>query len=176
MKRLFAILALVSVSSVARADLLLEPYVGYFMGNSEISGGYEEDFSGLSLGGRVGFQSFGFMLGGDFMTGKWEDDGNPSMDVTPTNLGVFVGYNFPILLRVYGIYGFSSKLKHETTNYSNTYEGDSIRLGVGFTGLPFISINLEYFTAEYDEDDFGAQNPSLESSGYGLTVSLPLTF
>ncbi|MNT19450.1 hypothetical protein D3C72_1547100 [compost metagenome] len=58
-------------------------------------------------------------------------------------------------------------------------EGSGMKIGVGFTGLPFISINLEYikddftkFNGESLDDSFD----KFDSTAYLLSVSLPLTF
>lgn len=174
MKKLLLAL-LFSVTSMAHADLLLEPYLGYYTGDAKQSP-MKEDLSGLGYGARVGFQKLGFMVGLDYMTGKMELDSSPSIDVTPNDFGVFVGYNFPILLRAYGVYYFNAKAKYEAGGGSSTNEGTATKLGVGFTGFPFISINVEYLMASYDEDESGSMNPELEHKVIGLNVSLPLTF
>jgi hypothetical protein len=176
MKGFIIAIAMLVSAPFAHADLLLEPYIGYVKGSYEAGPGTEEDWGGIAFGGRVGYQTLGFMIGADYLTGKMEDDADPSSDLTPGDLGVFVGYNFPILLRVYGVYSPMAKLKSDDGTSSDTYEGTSMRLGVGTTFLPFVSVNLEYWTAEYDEADAGPMNPAVESTGYALTVSLPLTF
>src|SRR5437868_5907357 len=97
--------------SNAHAGLLIEPYLGYHLGKYERSGTYERDQSGLSLGGRLGYQhTLGPMLGVDFQTGMWSDDANPKNDLTPTNISLFAGFEFPIMLRVYAAYGLKNEL------------------------------------------------------------------
>ena len=172
----FLIALAVLVSYVpAHADLLLEPYAGYYFGDSD-DGSSKDDVTGPGFGARIGYQSLGFMVGGDFMTGSWEADGNPKSDITPKVLGVFAGYNFPILLRVYGVYGLSTKSDVESSSGNFELTGDSIKLGVGTTILPFVSVNLEYITSTYDEADGQALTPEIKQKIYGISVSLPLTF
>ncbi len=174
MKKIILAVVLALGAPLAHADLLLEPYVGYFMGKSD-DGTTKTDFDGMAFGGRVGYQNLGFMVGADYMTGKWTDDDDPSNDITPSMLGVFAGYNFPILLRVYGVYGITTKSKVESSGSSFELEGSSIRLGVGTTILPLVSVNLEYMTSSFDEFDGQALTPEVKQTAYALTVSLPFT-
>jgi hypothetical protein len=162
--------------SSANASVLLEPYVGYQTGKTKNSG-ISTDFSGLDYGARVGWQQMGFMLGLDFMTGKMTDKAKPtSNDLTPQSLGVFVGYNFPVLLRVYGTYGFSNSVKLEHTGVSDKVEGTSLlKLGVGYNFLPLLSIALEYTTATYDKYNGTKMTNDTTSSAYGISVSVPFT-
>lgn len=167
----------VGFMSGAHADLLLEPYVGYQTGKYK-AGGTSTDFSGLDYGARVGWQQLGFMVGLDFMTGKMTDKDKPkSNDVTPESLGLFVGYNFPVLLRVYGVYGFNNSLKFEQSGSSGKFEGSpQVKLGLGYNFLPLLSIALEYTTGTYDEFNGHKLSSDLTTSAYGLSVSVPFTF
>lgn len=179
MKKFAILLAMVLAAPIARADLLLEPFLGYYTGELETTSAgttSTSDTDGMGLGARIGYQQLGLMVGGEFMTGKWKDDSNPSNDVTPTTLGVFIGYNFPVLLRVWGTYNIQTKTKVEGGGTSNDLEGDSLKLAVGTTILPLVSINLEYITSTFDEADGNTLSPEWKAKMYGLSVSLPLTF
>src|SRR3989344_6657241 len=102
------LILLSSFVSTAQADFLIEPYLGYHTGEREGGGLTKSDVSGITYGARAGYKHMlGLMFGLDYMTGKWEDDATVKSDLTPSSLGVFVGFEFPILLRVYGVYGFS---------------------------------------------------------------------
>lgn len=163
--------------SSASADILVEPYLGYYTGKYEV-GSTSEDFSGLGFGARVGYKHMlGLMLGLDYMTGKMEDKAAVKSDITPNQLGFFVGYEFPILLRVYGVYNFMDKTEGKNSTGTTKYEGDSgVKLGVGFTPLPLLSVNLEYGFSSYDEANGHSLSPTFDTKYYGLSVSLPLTF
>ena len=50
------------------------------------------------------------------------------------------------------------------------------KLGVGFTGFPLISVNLEYSMITYTKVNGAALTPNVVSIMYGITVSLPLDF
>lgn len=175
-KKIGLLVAAFGFVSTASADILLEPYVGYQMGKYK-SSGTSTDFSGVDFGARVGYQQMGFMVGLDYMTGKMTDKAKPkSNDVTPTSFGVFVGYNFPVLLRVYGVYGFSNSVKLEQTGASNKMEGSpNLKLGVGYTALPLLSIALEYTTGTYDEVNGQKLSSDVTTSSYGVSVSVPFT-
>jgi hypothetical protein len=162
--------------SSANASLLLEPYAGYQTGKYKNSTG-STDFSGLDYGARVGWQQMGFMAGLDFMSGKMTDKTKPkSNDVTPQSFGVFIGYNFPVLLRVYGTYGFSNSVKLEQTGVSDKLEGSPLlKIGVGYNFLPLLSIALEYTTATYDEANGQKLTTDVTTSAYGISVSVPFT-
>ena len=51
-------------------------------------------------------------------------------------------------------------------------------LGVGFTGLPFVSLNLEMANYKYDEAELSGLSGNVDADfkHYTLSVSLPLTF
>lgn len=171
--------ALAFVSS-AHADLLLEPYLGYSTATLKMTGAEDSKSTGLVYGARVGYQMMGLMVGLDYLTGAMKTDASPSADVTPSDLGIFVGYNFPVMLRVYGVYNLKAEAKSKSSaGNSDLKEGKGIKLGVGFTPLPLVSINLEYFQNEYDKVVSGGTTYTTlnaKNGGYGLTVSLPLTF
>lgn len=163
-------------ANVANAGILVEPYLGYTKGKWEM-GSTSQDFSGVYYGGRLGYSMLGLMGGLDFQTGKLKDNSSPTnIDLTPSDLGIFVGYNLPVMLRVYGSYFFSSKLKSEAAGTSNTYEGKNMRLGVGFTSLPFVSINLEYGLGTYTKDSSGSLSSDMKTKWFGLNVSVPFDF
>ena len=97
-------------------------------------------------------------------------------DFDGNHLGIFAGVELPVLLRAWATYFLSSKL---TDNDDDEYDGSGFGLGVGFTGLPFVSLNLEYRSMTYDEfTDVSAGTTSTDRdydvSEILFTVSLPL--
>lgn len=179
LKRLFALLAVAGFVSTSHADILLEPYLGYYFGSSTQSGSKDGDVTGLGYGARFGFQHMtGFMIGAEYFTGQLEDDdGTVKTDMTPGDLGVFAGFNFPILLRAYATYFITNKWKAKTSTTTADLEGSGgLKLGLGWTGLPFVSINLEYMTVGFDKVGGNSIDDTINEKIYGLSVSLPLTF
>lgn len=174
MKKLLLVVALVlGFGSVSQAGLLLEPYLGYEFGKTKDPAG---DFNGTLLGARVAWTApVFFWLGADVamsVSEKWKPDGLESTDAKRTTVGAVVGVDFPILVRAWLSYGLLNDLKLDLA----TYKGTQTKLGVGFTGLPFISINLEMIQDKWDKADSVTLSPEVKTDTYVLSVSLPLEF
>ena len=185
MKRLFAIATFVAASfaltSPAHAGLLIEPYLGYgFSGKVEIAPD-KEDISGLTYGARFGVTSLGFMVGAEYMGTQTKIDLPGDNTLNSTNIGIFAGYNFPILLRAYATYFFYNTAKADFAINSNSFdvEGNGLKLGVGYKGLPFVSLNLEYLMQTYKKAKIGGTNfdlnPNWKTNTLMFTVSLPFS-
>lgn len=183
-KKLALVLGVVFISAqTASAALLLEPHIGYNLSGSGDAGGLEYDYNGPQLGARVGWQNLGLMLGLDYTRSSFElesksSSGTSKTDMKRNEIGVFAGYNFPILLRAWGAYYFTNTMKADNST-STKYKGNTKELGVGFTGLPFLSINLMYRMVNHDEFEStagnGSLNPDLDFKEIVLGVSLPFT-
>ena len=177
--KLSALLAAFAVvaAPTAQAGVLIEPYVGYYMGKSTQPGSEDTDIKGIGFGGRLGYKFLGLMGGIDYMTGMYDADSTPKVDATPTDLGVFVGYEFPIMLRAYLVYNFQNKLEMDSTTKVELEGKGGLKFGVGFTALPLVAINLEYMTAEFDEaNGIDQTGNELETKFYGLNISIPFEF
>lgn len=183
-----AVIAAASLTAItAQAGLLIEPHVGYILPSEETYQGAKFEHNGPELGARLGYQTLGFMAGLDYTLASYTVDETfegvkASFDKKRTNFGAFVGYNFPILLRAWIGYDFSVKEKQDGTA-GDALDGDYLKgtgtvLGVGFTGLPFVSINLTYRMTKFDEyksgSETGALNPEFEPKEIALGISLPL--
>jgi hypothetical protein len=182
-----------SSSSDTKGGFLIEPYLGYYFGSwkcsdtNNCSAPTSEPYSGVVYGGRVGYEYMNFIFGADYMGGSWSASySNSGLSFSdtydPTNLGVFVGYDMPILLRFYGEYIVSASLddtsKNPLSTTSGTLTGSGIKLGVGFKVLPFLVINAEYLQNSYDKSKQNSLttnfSPATTYSSYGVSVSLPL--
>lgn len=182
---LFSVL-LLSITTAQAAGVLIEPLIGYNLGTKveiedykSYSGG-----SGMAYGGRLGYQNFGFQLGLDYLKSNL-DMGHKHFkkDLTTDEFAGFVGFEFPILLRVYAGYIFSGM--GEAKEYQNPVTtilekaelkgGTGPKLGVGFTVLPFLDINLEYRQVTYDEFKLAGvkQTNEVKLNSYLLSLSLP---
>lgn len=168
-------LMILSLFSMKRAhsSILLEPYIGsHFFGSERTVGSDVDKLSGMAFGARVGFQTLGFMAGVNYKTGSFSvDDATSDID-SYTNMGAFIGYEFPILIRVWGEYVFSSTLDFE--GGGELEKGNGTTLGVGYTGLPFISINLEMSTVDGYETSAGTSSIAEFKTTF-LSVSFPFT-
>lgn len=171
MKNLLVVAAMVlGFASVSQAGILLEPYVGY---ESSKSDGATESATGTDMGLRLAYTLPVFFWGGlDVTTGTLKQSG--SDDLTRTTMGAVVGVNLPILFRLWASYGFSNELKTD----AGKLKGTNTKIGVGFTGLPFVSLNLEMLTDTITEIEAGGISATVDSksTGYLVSVSLPFNF
>lgn len=170
--KLITVLCALLMSVSAFAGGYFEPYIGYENGKIK-SSSLDKDINGVTLGGKLGFSNLGLALGVDYMKGNLQIQSSPKVDFDTADLGGFVQYTFPVLLKVSGSYFLSSKAEFED---GTKIKGDGYKLGIGFTGLPFISINFDMITINYDKYDSGSGNPNVDRKTYMLGVSLPLTF
>lgn len=162
----------------AKAGLLIEPLVGYSTGSFD--GESSSDFSGTSYGGRLGYQNLGFQMGLDYLNSSLTMDDSDYSKLEFSEWAGFVGFEFPILLRVYAGYIFtaSGETKYDSGAGKQLLEvtgGTGSKFGVGFTGLPFLDINLEYRKGSFSEFDLGGTtfNQSIDYQSYMLSISLP---
>ena len=145
------------------------------VGSTTISVDYAD--TGILFGGRCGWQTFGLMFGLDYSMGS-------GLEATPvaslvsgytvnttkydvSYMGAFVGYELPFLLRAWLTYHFDVGMDVEDS--STAIEGSSTTVGVGFTGLPLVSLNAEYRMVSLD-------NANLDYKSLLLSVSLPFSF
>jgi hypothetical protein len=128
------------------------------------------------MGLRLGWGMLGFAVGLDYgtaaTTGEFPAPAG-DIDVDVTDMGLFVSYEFPILVRAYATYVFDAEAEVEN---SSTLSGTGTKIGVGFTGLPFVAINVEMFTHSYDEEDPAAASTDTTFDGTMVSLSLPLSF
>ncbi len=192
-KYAFLFCAFILFTFKANAGFMIEPYAGF-----ALAGGLEQkqtvpllaDYSGFQLGARAGMTFLGFMGGVTYnMASSTEYEFTQGVAIvrdnaTRNDLGLFIGFNFPIMLRVWGSYYLDSQLEGEdaagTLDSTETWKGDGLGFGVGFTGLPFISINLEFKTFTFtEEEDTNAVpttrtfSPEFTGSELFISVSLP---
>ncbi len=192
-KKIIFLLGFMGVLGTAQASFLIEPHLGYNVSGGQASyNGAKLDYSGLQYGARLGMQYLGLMGGFAYNHGTFdlkETTIASGASVTGAqkqdDIGLFVGYNAPILLRAWLGYFFSSKMTQTETNGSGTngdwYKGTVTEIGVGFTPLPLVSLNLVYRMGSFDKTYNAAT--SAESSlatDYKPTeivigVSLPFT-
>ncbi|MFP5520525.1 MAG: hypothetical protein ACLGGX_11520 [Bdellovibrionia bacterium] len=162
---------LLSFSSAAHASILIEPYA-----NVIISGKIDDaDISGSDIGARLGWGMAGFSIGVDaFLSGTHTYKDTSSTSYTPSFLGVFLAYEFPILVRGYASYAPSYYVKKDDTKI----KGTNTRIGVQYTGLPFVAIGLEMQTEAFDKIEVGSTPPSNYSESSSITslvVSIPFS-
>ncbi len=175
-KRKFAFLltALFLAAPSAQAGVYIEPYLGYLTGKTK--GSESTDHAGPNFGARLGYSMLGLAFGAEYETAKLKLDSTPKSDITPTNIGAFVSYTFPILVRAYASYFPSAKAKLEVGTSSFEFEGSAMKVGVGYTGLPFVVINFEMQTTSFDKLEGLSLSEDTKVTSYGVNVSLPFSF
>ena len=182
MKKLVLAFALIlsgAFSQQSKASFLIDPYIGYKLAwdtaTLEVlgqSGDIDITRNGVMYGARAGYQFLGLMAGLEYGMGSGLTSdvaagkiggfnvpgGESSYDAS--YMGVFVGYELPIMLRAWATYFFDANWEDEDGEKT---ELATISLGVGFTGLPFVSLNAEYRINTFDgvEDDAYKTNAEL---------------
>ncbi|MAX67373.1 MAG: outer membrane beta-barrel protein [Bacteriovoracaceae bacterium] len=170
--RILMALMVSSFSLQSFAGLLIDPYVGVGQTKSTVDflTTDETDTEPYNaFGARLGYSFLLISAGIDYEMAKSESDGE---DVDITNTSVFVGVDLPILLRAWAEYFISSDL--DVDGSTADYEfSDGYGIGVGFTGLPFVSLNLEIQNLNYDITQ-GSLKGDLSTASTIFSVSLPL--
>lgn len=176
MKYFISLLVLFSLNS--KASFLLEPYGGVnFASNWVADGETDKDpISGGTIGGRAGVQRMGFMMGLDGKISSWDLEGNIEEEIIVTSYGLFIGYDFPILLRVWGTYVFGGTGTVEDVGEYLNPTGHTF--GIGYKIFPFISLNFESGSIKFTEfESEDGTNTEREDTAtyYLLSISIPLT-
>jgi len=156
------------------AALLVDPYIGINLNGSTQFGTTENDYknSPVSMGARLGFTQLGFSVGLDYQITSGIEIKNDSNEYDAKEIAIFGGFDFPILVRAYAGYIVSADFESSASKYD---EGSGYKLGVGFTGLPFISLNVEYKVVSYDKLN-GVSTGTADNKCMLVGVSLPLKF
>jgi hypothetical protein len=177
--QLFILVLAFLIIKPASAGLLIEPLVGFSKAELKTDDGSAKtkyDFTSMSYGGRLGYQQLGFQLGLDYLNSNNTFDNNDWDSSKSSEWAGFVGFEFPVLLRVYAGYIFSATGEAEYQNAKVDFiEGSGSKFGIGFTGLPFVDINLEYRSVTYGDAEVGGTKLGQEQTydAYMLSFSLP---
>ncbi|MBF0359712.1 MAG: hypothetical protein HQK49_01805 [Oligoflexia bacterium] len=153
---------LISINTV-HAGILFEPLVGYAL-NGQVSqkfieGGttYKFTYTGIGYGFRFGYSGVGFMGGlqADMINEEWKGKeplatgiNDEKSKFNGLNLGLFIGYHLPSILRFWGT--FYAYDKYTKTDDVGAYSKDDYLLGMGYSlgigvaPIPILSINVEY--------------------------------
>ena len=201
MKLYSVLFSMLFAAGTAQAGVMIEPYIGYETGtqSAKFKSSYlpsaNTDLGGIvsatALGARLGYNVLGFWAALDYMatsgTLKYDTSTLKDSDLTRSTLGVTAGFNFPILLRAWGGYIWQDDSKFKGTGTETTLSGGGYKLGLGFSGLPFVSLNLEYIVRNFNSHKGSAQDAGAgynfdqsyneyRHNTYLLSVSLPLDF
>ena len=188
----FLMMLLLCTAQYSHAGLLLEPVLGYSSGeildNDEMA---KDSLSGLSYGGRIGYQHSQYQIGFDYLRSSYQVD--EMDDFSSQEAGIFVAYISPenhvrayLGYMIYSAIKFSASANVEVDGNNvyvdfdaKTTKGSGFKVGVGYTGLPYVNINLEYRRSTFSEYEIEALGQSLSTSadwelGVGMiSVSAP---
>lgn len=167
-----SIFVISSFSLSAHAGLLLDPYVGFGNVTTTLDASSFSDDSTDSasiLGARVGYSMLLFSAGVDYQIASIDS-------ASRNNLSAFVGFDLPILLRVWAEYTLNSSFEDSDLSDAVDVAFDSgYSVGVGFTGLPLVSINLEIEQTNYVYENFPVIGDiDVATAAYIVSVSFPL--
>lgn len=169
LSKLFIAAVCAAFTLQAHSGLLIEPYVGYgsIATTTDVPSDDNETETGAFVGGRLGYSFLLVSAGVDYNTGS-------AGDYDRTSTSAFVGVDLPILLRFYGKYTISSDLENSDNDFEYDFKS-GYAVGVGFTGLPFVSLNLEAGAEKYEVEIAGTDY-DVDAANILATISLPLDF
>ncbi len=160
---LIAFLLLGSWSSQADVKFVADPYLGWSFGsyNSKAfssTGGKCTTFNGLNPGARllVKYNDM-FFLGPEFSYMPWGQYKINGVGTTQSGanmkFGLLVGAELQKLVRFWLGYNFVDRIQFAEgvfePEYSALFKGSSMKLGVGYSPMPLLSVNLEYIRSSY---------------------------
>lgn len=148
----------------AESAFLIEPYLGYKAyteADQTLSNNVTKwSAEGPAYGARLGYSYFGLMTGLDYSVGEFELKRQTTILLSTQStkdkyksqtFGFFLGYELPLLLRVWGSYFLSSSYEDQDgSNQMDRFRGSGYGAGFGWTSLPWISLNLEIRRFEFD--------------------------
>jgi len=192
MKGIIVLLAAV-IGFSAQAGVLVEPYLGLgFGGNGHYKEGTTRTDINYSVapvaGLRAGYSKWNFTLGLDAtylkatLSSQYLSSNTiitiKDKKVSKSQVGVFLGYNLPIPMRVWGTYYFTGSMDYD--NSSEKYDsGSGYAFGTSYTGLPIVAINLEYRVIKYSQHTTAAGVTGGADCRLGemlLSASVPFDF
>ena len=177
-------LLLLVCSSVAFAGFHLEPYAAFAASGEWDNGLRTDKISMTNFGTKLGYQSsFGLQVGGDIQLGsgtfKTASAGQQDLKAASAAFGAYLGYQTFFGLRGYAHYLFSSAVALDDS-INSALVGNGIKLGVGYSIIPWLALNLEYHSMQYgkSKSDLGdaTLNPKYKTNFIFVAVSFPFNF
>ena len=188
----FTIVLLLLLPVSAQGGVLVEPFLGLTVsGSQELSysnSALNDDASydsGTSFGVRLGYDYLGWMFGLDYRINSFNgegDSGGSTYDFNQTSnvASLFVGFQFPMMFRIYAGFGVSGSgtLEYGVFDY-DVEDVSQTTLGFGYSILPTLAVNLEvvnYTFADISDSSGTYSNVELVGDHILLSVSAPFTF
>lgn len=167
----------------AESALLIEPLVGYSMGSFQSEEGSlsseKEKTSGLSIGGRLGFQKYGFQVGLDYLNSNLSVSDSSYDKYTTHEWAGFVGYRFPLFFRVYAGYIFSASGESKYgvgEDVQKFQKAKGSKFGLGITSFPLIDLNFELRQGSFSEYKYQGTmvEKNTDFTEYMVSISIPI--
>lgn len=168
MKTILLFLVFITFTSSAFASLLIEPYAGSTYGAKAKINGTKEDATGTALGGRLGYANYGFMFGLNLTQFEITPE-TTSPKIKATTYGLFLGYNTPFMIRLFGEFLLNGDGEYEEDKISKV---TGSKFGVGFINLEYISINFELINQTIS---FEGTREAWKHEGALVSLSIPIT-
>jgi hypothetical protein len=167
--KLLIMLSSVLVSVQAFSGLLVDPYLGagrqvQTLSATGVTVADPDPESTSSVGARLGYSFILVSAGIDYEMQTIDES-------KATNISAFVGVDMPILVRAWAEYFLSSK--YDLDEAGDVGFKDGYGIGIGFTGLPFVSLNLEIQNLNY-EVEAGANDLEFGTTTTTFSVSFPI--
>ncbi len=188
---IYLILLLTSIS-VARADYMADPYIGYGFGNyNSKHDATTHQFDSFVFGSRFAYQYLGAFAGLDLnFSFPTMEQRTPILSTPPRtkyfhwSLAPTIGYRFPLLIRAWVSYILHTQFNARSGSRDDSLSGDGYAVGVGYqlSFIPNIDVfaNLEYRRVTIDkvEDDRLAKVYKVENTNneFLITLSIPFEF
>ncbi len=183
MKVLISLFVMFFVSQT-QAAIFIEPYLGYYKGESEISSTTSTtiDQKGIGYGARLGFtlgSMFFIAADGLLVKGSYKTQAGVSEDLEILDYAGILGMNLGDI-RVWGGYIFQSNREDEDAGMTTEYDGKGWKAGIGYILGRKVSLNIEYIVNKVDSID-GVDLPSgtttsIENTGFFASLSFPIGF
>lgn len=176
-KHIMLILSLVFlVSASAQAGILIDPYMNYQVSGGLKNGTTDVDTTSTGFGARLGMTIMpGFFIAADYETfsGKTEY-ASGDVDYSGNTLYATVGFDFPILIRVWA--GMAVSGKYDQDGNNTDFKGASgTKIGLAYKFLPFINLYAEMRKLNYDETAAGvAADVDVTSTVVGVAIPISL--
>jgi hypothetical protein len=104
------------------------------------------------------------------------DDNDFKDDLNTKEWAAFIGYELPLFFRLYAGYILSGSGDTNVNNVTVKLEDPTgYKLGLGFTLLPIIDVNLEYRNATFDQvkASIFSANREVDYKTYMISISAP---
>lgn len=175
MRKIFLLCIMMMTMGFIHAGVLIEPFAGItIQGNAKPD---DSAYSGQVMGARLGYTNLGLMLGLDYRQANITvEQTTGDIDFSHSIYNFFIGYQLPVMLRFWYAHTIGGEGSVDSMNAKYSEPSGSV-IGVGFTGLPFLSLNLEVSNFAFGKVDVSgvSADSQLEGQHYLLSVSFPLS-